>query len=140
MDIRKLLSSKKVLVVGDIILDHYVYGKVYRVSPEAPVPVVLKNRSVYCLGGAANVAQNVTSFGSECYLLGVTGNDQSSLVLDDLLKQQSISPFLVKDSSRPTTEKTRIVGSPWGYFARLWQGIIFTGSSTGFNFNCSKGR
>ncbi len=111
MDIRKLLSSKKVLVVGDIILDHYVYGKVYRVSPEAPVPVVLKNRSVYCLGGAANVAQNVTSFGSECYLLGVTGDDQSSLVLDDLLKQQSISPFLVKDSSRPTTEKTRIVGN-----------------------------
>jgi rfaE bifunctional protein kinase chain/domain len=111
MELRKLLSSKKVLVVGDIILDHYIYGKVYRVSPEAPVPVVLKNQSVYCLGGASNVAQNITSFGSECYLLGITGEDQQSAILENLLKENGVSPFIVKDPSRTTTEKTRIIGN-----------------------------
>ncbi len=111
MQIKKLLSSKKVLVVGDIILDHYIHGKVYRVSPEAPVPVVLKNESVYCLGGASNVAQNITSFGSECYLLGVTGEDEQSRVLENLLKENRVSPFIVKDPSRTTTEKTRIIGN-----------------------------
>ena len=111
MELRKLLSSKKVLVVGDIILDHYIHGKVYRVSPEAPVPVVLKNQSVYCLGGASNVAQNITSFGSECYLLGITGEDQQSTILENLLKENGISPFIVKDPSRTSTEKTRIIGN-----------------------------
>jgi D-glycero-beta-D-manno-heptose-7-phosphate kinase len=111
MQLKKLLSSKKVLVVGDIILDHYIHGKVYRVSPEAPVPVVLKNESVYCLGGASNVAQNITSFGSECYLLGVTGEDEQSRVLENLLKENGVSPFIVKDPSRTTTEKTRIIGN-----------------------------
>lgn len=111
MELRKLLSSKKVLVVGDIILDHYIHGKVYRVSPEAPVPVVLKNQSVYCLGGASNVAQNITSFGSECYLLGITGDDQQSSVLENLLKKKGVSTFIVKDPSRVTTEKTRIIGN-----------------------------
>lgn len=111
MELRKLLSSKKVLVVGDIILDHYIHGKVYRVSPEAPVPVVLKNQSVYCLGGASNVAQNITSFGSECYLLGITGDDQQSSLLENLLKKKGVSTFIVKDPSRVTTEKTRIIGN-----------------------------
>lgn len=111
MSFENLISSRKVLVVGDIILDHYIYGKVYRISPEAPVPVVLKDSSSYCLGGAANVAQNVTSLGAECYLLGITGNDLNSDIIEDLLKQKSISSFLIKDKSRPTTEKTRIIGN-----------------------------
>lgn len=111
MQIKKLASSKKILVVGDIILDHYIYGKVHRISPEAPVPVVLKDRSVYCLGGASNVAQNITSFGSECYLIGVTGDDGSSVVLETLMKEKKISPFIIKDVSRTTTEKMRVVGN-----------------------------
>lgn len=111
MDLKDLLSSKKILVVGDVILDHYVYGKVYRVSPEAPVPVVLKSNSTYCLGGSANVAQNISSFGSECWLLGVYGDDWGSLEIDTLLNQRNIHSLMIKDWGRPTVEKTRIIGN-----------------------------
>lgn len=111
MKLKKLLSSKKVLVIGDIILDHYIHGNVYRVSPEAPVPVVLKNKSIYCLGGASNVAQNITSLGAECYLIGIAGQDEQSVVLENLLKEKKVKSFIVKDPTRPTTEKTRIIGN-----------------------------
>lgn len=111
MNLKDLLSSKKILVVGDVILDHYIYGKVYRVSPEAPVPVVLKSHSTYCLGGSANVAQNISSFGSECWLLGVYGDDWGSLEIDTLLNQRNINSLMVKDWSRSTIEKTRVIGN-----------------------------
>jgi len=111
MDLKDLLSSKKILVVGDVILDHYIYGKVYRVSPEAPVPVVLKSHSTYCLGGSANVAQNISSFGSECWLLGIYGDDGGSLEIDTLLNQRNINSLMVKDWSRSTIEKTRVIGN-----------------------------
>ena len=111
MHLKERLSSKTILVVGDIILDHYIYGKVNRVSPEAPVPVVLRDKSTYCLGGSANVAQNVTSFGSKCYLLGVVGEDTTAVEIENLLSQKDVIPLLVKDPSRPSTEKTRIVGN-----------------------------
>lgn len=111
MKIKNIVSSKKILVIGDVILDHYIHGRVFRVSPEAPVPVVLKSNSVYCLGGAANVAQNVTSFGSECYLLGITGLDQSGEIVKDLCKQKGVITMLVEDPDRVTTEKTRIIGN-----------------------------
>lgn len=111
MDLRDLLSSKKILVIGDVILDHYIYGKVYRVSPEAPVPVVLKSNSTYCLGGSANVAQNVSSFGSQCWLLGVYGDDWGSIEIDNLLREKNINSLMIKDWSRPTVEKTRVVGN-----------------------------
>ena len=111
MDLKDLLSKNKVLVIGDVILDNYIYGKVHRISPEAPVPVVLKNKSNYCLGGSANVAQNVSSFGSTCYLIGVCGDDQSANTLSNLMEEKNIIPSLIKDPSRPTTEKTRIIGN-----------------------------
>jgi D-beta-D-heptose 7-phosphate kinase/D-beta-D-heptose 1-phosphate adenosyltransferase len=111
MSFENLVSSRKVLVIGDIILDHYIYGNVYRISPEAPVPVVLKQSSNFCLGGAANVAQNVTSLGADCYLIGVTGEDRNSVIVEDLLKQKGISSFLIKDKDRPTTEKIRVIGN-----------------------------
>jgi rfaE bifunctional protein kinase chain/domain len=111
MYLKALLSSKKILVIGDVILDHYIYGKVYRVSPEAPVPVVLKSNSTYCLGGSANVAQNISSFGSECWLLGVYGDDMGSLEIDSLLQKKNINSLMVRDYSRPTVEKTRIIGN-----------------------------
>jgi bifunctional ADP-heptose synthase (sugar kinase/adenylyltransferase) len=84
MHLKERLASKTILVVGDIILDHYIYGKVYRVSPEAPVPVVLKDKSTYCLGGSANVAQNITSFGAKCYLLGVVGEYSTAIKIHNL--------------------------------------------------------
>lgn len=111
MHLKERLASKTILVVGDIILDHYIYGKVYRVSPEAPVPVVLKDKSTYCLGGSANVAQNITSFGAKCYLLGVVGEDSTAIKIQNLLSEKEVVPMLVKDPSRPSTEKTRIIGN-----------------------------
>ena len=111
MHLKERLSSKTILVAGDIILDHYIYGKVYRVSPEAPVPVVLRDKSTYCLGGSANVAQNITSFGAKCYLLGVVGEDTSAIEIQNLLSEKDVIPLLFKDPFRPSTEKTRIIGN-----------------------------
>jgi rfaE bifunctional protein kinase chain/domain len=109
--LNRILSNKNILVIGDSILDRYIYGKVYRVSPEAPVPVVVKKNDSYFLGGAANVAQNITSFGSKCTLLTVAGNDQAHDDLKNLCKEKNIDCISIIDSSRPTTIKTRIIGN-----------------------------
>jgi D-beta-D-heptose 7-phosphate kinase/D-beta-D-heptose 1-phosphate adenosyltransferase len=106
-----MLSNKKILVIGDSILDRYIYGKVYRVSPEAPVPVVVKKNDSYFLGGAANVAQNITSFGSKCTLLTVAGKDQAHDDLKNLCREKNIDCISIIDSNRPTTIKTRIIGN-----------------------------
>ncbi len=111
MELRQILSNKNILVIGDSILDHYIYGKVYRVSPEAPVPVVVKKKDSYFLGGAANVAQNITSFGSKCTLLTVAGKDQAHDDLKNLCKEKNIDCISIVDNSRPTTIKTRIIGN-----------------------------
>lgn len=111
MQLRELLSNKRILVIGDSILDHYIYGKVYRVSPEAPVPVVVKKNDSYFLGGAANVAQNITAFGSKCSLLSVTGNDLAKEKIEVLCGQKKIDCLLISDDARPTTIKTRVIGN-----------------------------
>jgi rfaE bifunctional protein kinase chain/domain len=110
MNFVNVFANKRIAVIGDSILDHYVYGKVNRVSPEAPVPVVLKEDEIYCLGGAANVAQNISVFGSTCYLISVSGEDEYSNILNVLLEQAGITPILISDQ-RPTTVKTRIIGN-----------------------------
>jgi rfaE bifunctional protein kinase chain/domain len=110
MNFENVFANKRIAVIGDVILDHYVYGKVNRVSPEAPVPVVLKEDEIYCLGGAANVAQNISVFGSLCYLISVCGEDEYSNILSVLLEQAGITPVLISDQ-RPTTVKTRIIGN-----------------------------
>lgn len=110
MKLERIFLDKKIAVIGDVILDHYVYGKVHRVSPEAPVPVVLKEDEIYCLGGAANVAQNVSVFGSPCYLISIAGRDDYASILSVLLEEAGIIPILVHDD-RPTTVKTRIIGN-----------------------------
>jgi rfaE bifunctional protein kinase chain/domain len=111
VQLRELLSNKRILVIGDSILDHYIYGKVYRVSPEAPVPVVVKKNDSYFLGGAANVAQNITAFGSKCSLLSVTGNDLAKEKMEVLCGQKKIECLLISDDARPTTIKTRVIGN-----------------------------
>jgi D-beta-D-heptose 7-phosphate kinase/D-beta-D-heptose 1-phosphate adenosyltransferase len=91
-------------------LDEYLYGAVTRISPEAPVPVVEINNEQVRLGGAANVANNIRSLGDEPYLVGVVGEDEASIKLSQLLKEKGISrDYLVNDSERPTTIKTRII-------------------------------
>ncbi len=99
----------KVLVVGDVILDRYVFGKVERISPEAPVPVVEVQREEFRLGGAGNVAHNLSSLGVRVYLLGVVGQDYGRHIIRGLLKEVGVEDLTVEDPHRPTTEKTRIV-------------------------------
>jgi D-beta-D-heptose 7-phosphate kinase/D-beta-D-heptose 1-phosphate adenosyltransferase len=100
----------KVCVVGDVMLDRFVVGRVTRISPEAPVPVVRFEREYSRLGGAANVAQNLTALGAQVSLVGVVGRDAASATLRKLLAESGIAAdALVTDGERPTVEKVRIV-------------------------------
>jgi rfaE bifunctional protein kinase chain/domain len=108
--ITRHMGRSKVLIVGDVMLDEYLYGKVDRISPEAPVPVVDVSSTRMLLGGAANVAANVEALGDQPLLLGVVGEDEAAAQLSDLMRQKGITPDLfVVDSSRPTTKKTRVI-------------------------------
>jgi len=109
--LREILSefhSARVLVVGDLMLDRFVYGSISRISPEAPVPVIAIDRSEDMPGGAANVARNIAMLGGVSTVIGVTGDDQAGL---DLCKQlgalPSVKSSLIRDCSRPTTVKVR---------------------------------
>lgn len=107
--ILKGFSRRKVLVLGDIMLDHYIWGRVERISPEAPVPVLDVQKEDFRLGGAANVALNLRALGAEVFLCGVIGKDESGTMVRDLLKKQGInSTAVITEPKRPTTRKTRI--------------------------------
>jgi D-beta-D-heptose 7-phosphate kinase/D-beta-D-heptose 1-phosphate adenosyltransferase len=102
--------SCRILVVGDLMLDEYVYGAVRRISPEAPVPVVTVQRESHVLGGAANVAVNVAGLGARGYVVGVVGEDDAGRSIHRMLKEGGIgTEGLVVDAGRPTTRKTRVV-------------------------------
>ncbi|HFA47690.1 MAG TPA: carbohydrate kinase [Bacteroidetes bacterium] len=113
MNLTSLLDSfdkLHVLVIGDLMLDRYVFGQVSRISPEAPVPVVEWGREENRLGGAANVALNTLALGATTYLCGMVGKDTESTVFFDLLKKNGLTDHLVCTASdRPTTVKTRIM-------------------------------
>ena len=102
--------QQTILVVGDLMLDQFIWGKVSRISPEAPVPIVEVARESYFPGGAANVARNLRALGASVRMLGVTGADQPGQELRRLLQQQGINADgLLVDGSRPTTMKIRVV-------------------------------
>jgi D-beta-D-heptose 7-phosphate kinase/D-beta-D-heptose 1-phosphate adenosyltransferase len=102
--------SVRVLVLGDVMLDSFVYGTVERISPEAPIPVVKIEKAIDMPGGAANVARNVAALGAQCTLVGVVGQDTTADALKGKLAlTPSINMRLVADSSRPTSLKTRYV-------------------------------
>jgi len=103
------LKNFTLLVIGDVMLDHYIWGDVSRISPEAPVPVVDVQRESLLLGGAANVANNIKALGANAILTGIIGNDDSAIQFSELLKKNGISDLTVKSEKRPTTIKTRIV-------------------------------
>jgi len=90
-------STTKVLVVGDIILDQYIYGETNRISPEAPVPVVRVKNMEERPGGAANVAINISSLGVNTQLLGITGQDEASRRLEEILGEKAPSSKLTVD-------------------------------------------
>ena len=105
-------SQARVLVVGDVMLDRYWHGDVSRISPEAPVPVVLVNekQEELRLGGAANVAHNCAAIGARTVLLSVVGADESGRTLEKLLKDVKVQAKLHRDRSIRTTEKLRVIG------------------------------
>lgn len=114
------LAGRRVAVAGDVMLDHFVIGRVDRISPEAPVPVVRFERDEFRLGGAANVAHNLRTLGATVTLVGLVGRDGSA---DDVRRQLDAhglsSAGLVVDAARPTTRKTRVVTSRNQQVARI---------------------
>ncbi|MCP2519386.1 D-glycero-beta-D-manno-heptose-7-phosphate kinase [Candidatus Aminicenantes bacterium AC-335-A11] len=102
----KNFEKKRIAILGDIMLDQYIIGKVSRISPEAPVPVVEITSENYCLGGAGNVAHNLEALGAEYLLVGVIGNDNSGKKILDRVKNKK---GIFIDKGRPTIVKTRII-------------------------------
>jgi D-beta-D-heptose 7-phosphate kinase/D-beta-D-heptose 1-phosphate adenosyltransferase len=102
-------SSARVLVIGDAMLDKFIVGRVTRISPEAPVPVVAFDHEMFRMGGAANVAHNINALGGQATLIAVTGMDDGAGTLTHACREAGIAPSLVSDASRPTTTKVRIV-------------------------------
>ncbi len=112
-DFKKLFqnfASMKVGVIGDVMLDTYMWGHVERISPEAPVPVVSLDKKDYRIGGAGNVALNCRSLGAQVSVLSVIGDDDDGKLLTQLFKTNTINTdWLIKSSQRITTSKTRII-------------------------------
>ena len=111
--VRSIQASNKqpsILVIGDLMIDHYIHGNATRLSPEAPVPIVnVKNEST-TLGGAANVAQNLVALGAKVRLAGIVGDDAAGNELHGILTSEGIAnDVIVKDKTRPTTLKTRVL-------------------------------
>lgn len=114
-DINALFESfndKRILIIGDVMLDLYLNGKVERISPEAPVPIVAVENRFSRLGGAANVAQNIKALGAEPVLCSIIGDDSKSHDFFDLLKEHEMpNNGIVKSKERRTTTKYRIIGN-----------------------------
>lgn len=104
------ISSARVLVVGDAMLDRYWYGTVDRISPEAPVPVVRVTRTEERIGAAANVAYNIVTLGAQASLLSVVGEDEASHTLEALVAKTGITPYFGRDPQLKTTVKLRVIG------------------------------
>ncbi len=108
--IQNNFTNKRIAVIGDLMLDRYFWGKVSRISPEAPIPIVEVAETSTRLGGAANVANNIATLGGTPVMIGVVGNDAEAKTLQSLVKEKGFpTEGIVIDSSRPTTIKTRVI-------------------------------
>ncbi len=108
-NILKKFHGKNIAVVGDLMLDRYIFGEARRLSPEAPVPIVALQEEEVALGGAGNTAANVSALGGKVFLISACGNDEAGKILLKLLKQKKIDTEGVLRFRRPTTEKARLV-------------------------------
>jgi len=100
----------KALVIGDLMVDHYIYGNCNRISPEAPVPVVEITKETYTLGGAGNVLENLITFGCDANIIAVVGDDENaSIVFDELASNNIPGDGVIKDASRCTIMKSRVL-------------------------------
>jgi D-beta-D-heptose 7-phosphate kinase/D-beta-D-heptose 1-phosphate adenosyltransferase len=104
-----MIKRKKILVIGDLMLDRYWTGSIDRISPEAPVPIIDVKKSVDKPGGAANVAKNLADFGMEVILIGLTGKDEASLKLFELISDLNLDYKPIEDSNIRTTVKLRVI-------------------------------
>lgn len=103
-------SSVKVGVIGDVMLDTYMWGEVERISPEAPVPVVSLKNKEHRIGGAGNVALNLQSLGAKAFVLSVTGDDEDAEKLSSLLAAHHVNcSYFIRSKERITTNKTRVI-------------------------------
>lgn len=107
--ILKECKKKKILVIGDLILDRYIWGRVNRISPEAPVPVVEVSHESFLLGGAANVAHNIVSLGGHVTVVGIAGNDRGGDIIKKMMEEKGIRCEGIVWGSRSTTVKTRVI-------------------------------
>lgn len=111
-EIFRSFNNLNVLIIGDVMVDSYMWGKVNRISPEAPVPIVAVNKKERRLGGAANVALNIQALGANPILCSVIGVDYEGMAFLDLLRQQKLSQKgILKSRDRITTVKTRVIGN-----------------------------
>ena len=104
-----MISRKKILVIGDVMLDRYWMGHVNRISPEAPVPILDVSKAIDKPGGAANVAKNLSDFGMDVTLIGLTGKDEAAMKLFELLSNLNIDYIPIEDSAIRTTMKLRVI-------------------------------
>jgi D-glycero-beta-D-manno-heptose-7-phosphate kinase len=103
-------SGKRIAIVGDLMLDRYYWGRVARISPEAPVPVVEIESEAVRLGGAANVAHNIASLGGIPFMFGAVGRDDDGVLFREIIRKAGYSEEgILEDASRPTTCKTRVI-------------------------------
>src|SRR3984885_4166958 len=109
-EIEQQWASKRLLVVGDVMLDKYIWGEVGRISPEAPVPVVRGMRQDEKPGGAANVAMNLARLGAQTTVVGITGDDENARLLGDRLRSNGVTPCFISSEEFDTITKTRILG------------------------------
>ena len=112
LEITNNFSKQKILVIGDFMLDEYIYGNVERISPEAPVPVVLQEKVKIFPGGAGNVVSNLKSLNAEVYVVGVVGKDDGANILKKNFENIGLKKEhfgLYETDNRPTTRKTRII-------------------------------
>src|SRR5882762_4174837 len=108
----RAMRDRKIVVLGDVMLDEFVWGDVTRISPEAPVPVVDVRRESVHLGGAANVLANLVALGTKACVIGVIGKDIAGERLQVAMRETNPSQpngYLIVDASRPSTTKTRII-------------------------------
>ncbi|MFA4995106.1 MAG: D-glycero-beta-D-manno-heptose-7-phosphate kinase [Bdellovibrionales bacterium] len=104
------LAGHRILCIGDLMLDRYVYGQVDRISPEAPIPVLHEHRLTASLGGAGNVVRNIAALGGRVDVIGVIGSDQDGKdLIKEFKKLSGVTANLITDCSRPTTQKTRFI-------------------------------
>jgi len=104
-------ASKKILVVGDLMLNRDLFGDVDRISPEAPIPIVLEKDRKAVPGGAANAAATIAALGANCELFGIVGTDTSGTELHSILEKNRIICNGILTTNRPTTEKMRVMGN-----------------------------